>query len=111
MATLYSQSIDFLLDIQSDPKTSEAAISTTAKPPGGTPYGYELVRLPRGDAKTLTTLEADLLEKTLVVLRATGPCQHFADSLARNIDSFHKGVLVTESHAAQPGERIKSKAS
>jgi hypothetical protein len=102
MASLYSQSIDSLLDLQAQP--------AQAKPPGGTPYGYELVRLPRGDAKPLTTLEADLLEKTLVVLRARGASQHFADSLARNIDSFHKGVLVTESRQAPPGEKIKSKA-
>jgi transcriptional regulator with XRE-family HTH domain len=55
--------------------------------------GQAIIRLPRGDPEPLSDDHADLLEKAVVVLRAEGSAEHYAVSLAANIDSSYKGVL------------------
>lgn len=65
--------------------------------------GTDAVRLPRGDPRPLTPLEADRLEKTLVVLRAGEEGEVFAQGLISGIESAYKGVLVTNSQLSEPG--------
>lgn len=100
LAKLYDVTPDYLLGTES----SSPARKESATPPAG----YDLVRLPRGDNQPLNNLEADLLEKTIVILRAEGEAEHFAQSLASNVNSFHRGVLVTSNQAGEPGQ-IKAK--
>lgn len=63
--------------------------------------GEVVIRLPRGDTQPLNEQQADLLEKALVVLRASGDAEHFAGSLENNIESFYRGVQ--NARQLQPG--------
>jgi transcriptional regulator with XRE-family HTH domain len=70
---------------------------------GSSPAGGEaIIRLPRGDPSPLDPQHADLLEKALVVLRATGDASHFSSALQNNIDSFYKGVQQANQLAGSP---------
>jgi hypothetical protein len=84
LAELSGKSIDWFL-------TGEEPEGVRGR--GEPPHGYDLIRLPRGDPRRLSPLEADLLERALVVLRAEGESEHFAQSLMANISSFYRGVL------------------
>ena len=84
LAALYEKSTDWLL-LGVDP--CEAREESPAY------IGQAIIRLPRGDPEPLSDNHADLLEKAVVVLRAEGSAEHYAGSLAANIDSSYKGVL------------------
>ena len=84
LATLYAVSIDWLLTGH-DPCATPVVLAPIP--------GQAIIRLPRGDPEPLSDDHADLLEKAVVVLRAEGSAEHYAGSLAANIDSSYKGVL------------------
>lgn len=79
--------------------------STTA---GLTPPGYDLIRLPRGDPRLLDDAEAELLEKSLVLFRASGRTAHYGESLRSSVNSLHTGFLESNSSQYLAGKRKKA---
>lgn len=68
--------------------------------------GQAIIRLPRGDPEPLSDEHADLLEKTVVVLRAGGSAEHYSESLAANINSSYKGVLQARQLEGPAGLKV-----
>ena len=101
LAELSGKSIDWFL-------TGEEPEGVRGR--GEPPHGYDLIRLPRGDPRRLSPLEADLLERALVVLRAEGESEHFAQSLMANISSFYRGVLQAGGPYSRQDEGGEKKA-
>lgn len=95
MAKIYSVSIDWLL------LGEERA--------NGPPPHHALIRLPAGDADPAQYDEVELLERTLMILRAKGEAATYSKSLKHNINAFHKGVKNSNELAGLHRELSKAK--